>query len=215
MNWASLHTLPVHTVTPDGYEHEQLRRDDIEAVVRNIRNWYPDISVGAAHGFVDASFYQRRVCLAGEPETDVIVYVCKRAGEIVSMTAIERDSTSATLQGRLAVVCPEHRNSGLARFGPFILDHQASAMGMALAYSRVSLKHVYAQRLVERAGFMLVGIMPASDREVVHPGVVRHVPEALYAKVYAPRNMQFFPADDCMTDEVRRMWHYLFESVGR
>lgn len=212
MNWASLDTLPVGTITPIGYRYEQISRHDIDAVAEKLRRWYPDISVGAAHGFVKKSFYENHVFLAAEIEKDLIVYVCRKEGEIVSMTAIERDLQSSTIQGRLTVVSPDHRNSGLARFGPFILDHQAKAMGIALAYNHVSLKHAYAQKLVERAGFTLVGIMPASDREMVEPGVIKHVPEAIYAKVYASDSTLFSPTAECMTQAVSELWRRLFEN---
>jgi len=210
MKWANLDTLAVDTVVPAGYRYEQLSRDDIVVLSEKIRSWYPDISVGAAQGFLKPSFYEDRVYLAGESEKDLIVYVCKKAGAIVSMAALERDPQNATIQGRLAVVSPLHRRSGIARFGPFIIDQQARAMGIAMAYNRVSLKHLYAQRLVESAGFELVGILPASDMEAVAPGIVKHVPEALYAKVYAATSKMFTPKDECMSESTRQLWHQLF-----
>lgn len=210
MHWAHLSTLPMDTIVPTGFRYQQLSRKDINALVKEIHEWYPDISVGSARVFLDETFFENHASLVGEPETDLIVYVCKSGGEIASMVCIERDLESSTLEGRLAIVSPRYRNSGLASFGPFILDHQAKAMNLAMAYNRVSLKHVYAQRLVENAGFALVGIIPASDREMVEHGVVQHVPEALYVKVYAPAANLFSPATQNMTENVRRLWNHLF-----
>jgi hypothetical protein len=210
MNWADLDALPVDSVTPPGYRYEQLSREDIAVTAEGVRIWYPDISVGSGRGFHEPSFYESHAYLANEEEKDLIVYVCKKAGEIVSVMSLERYPQSAIIHSRLAAVSPAHRKSSLASFGPFIIDEQARAMGIAMAYNNVSLKNPYAQRLVEGAGFTLIGIMPASDREMVAPGVVKHVPEALYAKIYAPLDDLLVPTDECMTPDVRDMWHRLF-----
>ncbi|AEA60202.1 hypothetical protein [Burkholderia gladioli] len=210
MTWADLSTLPVDSVVPAGFKYEQLSRPDINELVKKIQGWYPDIRVGSARGFLDPAFYESRVSIAGEEEKDLIVYVCKYEAEIASMVCIERDMDSSTMQGRLAIVAPRYRNSGLAGFGPFILDQQARAMKIAMVYNRVSLKHGYAQRLVESAGFALVGIIPASDREMVEPGTVKHVPEALYVKVYASESALFAPAAQSMTENVHALWQQLF-----
>ncbi|MGY6126018.1 hypothetical protein ACW9YV_11105 [Paraburkholderia strydomiana] len=210
MHWADLAALQVGTIVPAGFKYEQLSRRDVGALTEKIHAWYPDISVGSARGFLDPTFYESRVYLAGEREKDLIVYICRCEDDIASMVCIERDLDSSTMQGRLAIVSPRYRNSGLANFGPFILDEQAKAMNIAMAYNRVSLRHAYAQRLVESAGFSLVGIIPASDREMLDPGTVKHVPEALYVKVYAPDSSLFAPAAESMTENVRRMWGQLF-----
>lgn len=211
MIWADLDALPMDGITPPNYRYEQLSREDIAVTAKSVQIWYPDISVGSAHGFHDPSFYESHVYLANDKEKDLIVYVCKKAGEVVSVMSLERCPQSAVIHSRLAVVSPSHRKSGLANFGPFIIDEQARAMGIAMAFNHVSLKNPYAQQLVESAGFKLIGIMPASDREMVVPGVIKHVPEALYVKIYAPPNELFTPTDECMTPDVRQMWHRLFD----
>ncbi|WP_020070568.1 hypothetical protein [Paraburkholderia caledonica] len=210
MKWARLEALSVDELALPSYRFEQMHRNDIAAVSECVRRWYPDISVGSASCFLDPQFYEKEVSLADEDETDLMVYVCRHEHEVVSMYSLERFQESKVIQGRLAVVSPAHRESGLSRFGPFIIDKQACAMGMAMAYNHVSLKNIHAQKLVERAGFSLVGIIPASDRELVELGIPKFVPEALYAKVYARSDELFVPSEECMTPTVRELWHRLF-----
>jgi hypothetical protein len=210
MRWAALSTLTVDTATPSGYRYEQLSREDIPETVQSIREWHPDVSVGSASGFHHQSFYEHHACLAGEAERDLIVYVCKCANKVVALMSIERHVESALIHSRLAAVSPAHRHSGLANFGAFIMDQQARAMGIAMAYNHVSLKTLYAQKMMERNGFKLVGIVPASDREMITPGIVKHVPEALYVKMYAPAEKLLVPNQASMTPSVREMWCQLF-----
>jgi hypothetical protein len=44
---------------------------------------------------------------------------------------------------------------------------------------------INAQIVLERAGFQIIGIVPASDRLMVAPGVIKRVYEAMYVKVLA------------------------------
>src|SRR5258708_31931507 len=108
MKWADLDTLPVAEVTPENYRYEQLKRADIEEPARCVREWNPDVSVGSESGFHHEGFYRQRASLAGEPERDLIVYVCKHAGRIVSLMSIERDPESLVIRSRLASVSPAH-----------------------------------------------------------------------------------------------------------
>ena len=65
---------------------------------------------------------------------------------------------------------------------------------MGLVYGMATLKAPHAQRAFERAGWQLIGITPGYDREMVAPGVVKRVYEAVYAKVLVARRRPVAPA---------------------
>jgi hypothetical protein len=59
-------------------------------------------------------------------------------------------------------------------------------MSMGMVYGLATLKHPYFQQTFERMGWQLIGIMPGFDQELVTPGEVRRVYEAVYVKVLEP-----------------------------
>jgi len=83
-------------------------------------------------------------------------------------------------------------------------------MDMGLVYGLATLKYPYFQRTFERMGWQLIGIMPGFDQEVVAPGEVRRVYEAIYVKVLQPSTL--LPPDKAsMTEAVRDLYSLLFE----
>jgi hypothetical protein len=60
-------------------------------------------------------------------------------------------------------------------------------MGAAFIYALVTLKHPYMQQGLEQAGYRLLGFFPGYDRELVAPGVVKRVYQAVYASSSRPR----------------------------
>lgn len=60
-------------------------------------------------------------------------------------------------------------------------------MGMGMVYSLATLKAPYMAEKFERLGWRLIGIIPGFDREMVRPGVVKRVYEAIYTKVLSMR----------------------------
>ncbi|GAB2923789.1 hypothetical protein GCM10027093_73940 [Paraburkholderia jirisanensis] len=212
--WTDIEALPRDTLTPAQYTWKQLVPEDIDELIRGIRQWWPDISFGSGRVYVDDAFYRDRTSFHGDPERDIIVYVGRYEGAIISVLCLERFPDSLTLLGRFGACAEEHRGTGSALFAGYIMDQQAKTMGYAMVYSYVTLKSKGMQALLEHAGFRPVGIVPCSDRELVGPGVVGHVNEVLYAKVYVPAKA-ILPVDQqCMTDSVQALWHLIFEKSG-
>jgi hypothetical protein len=54
---------------------------------------------------------------------------------------------------------------------------------MGMVYGLATLKVPHMQEKFERLGWQLIGIIPGFDRELVEPGVVKRVYEAIYTKV--------------------------------
>jgi len=77
MNWAGVDRMLANLPVPQGYRLEQLARSDIPELIGGLKDWYPDITVGAVGCYLREDFYLRHVFLAGEPEKDVMVLVCE------------------------------------------------------------------------------------------------------------------------------------------
>src|SRR5205085_1045368 len=71
--------------------------------------------------------------------------------------------------------------------------------------------HPFFQQTFERMGWQLIGIMPGFDQELIAPGEVRRVYEAVYVKVLEPSTL-LRPEKDNMTETVREL--YPFSSNG-
>jgi hypothetical protein len=205
--WKDLGELGIERILPAGYTQDVLSRDEIPRLCAAIKRWYPDIEVGIGSRFLQPGFYEQQVGLKGEPERDTIAYCGKFAGEIVSILILTRNTRSWTLFGDFGAVAPEHRRGGVAAFGGFMLDAQARAMGLMMSYTYATLKTPAMQKMLERAGFLPVGIVPASDREKDPNGTVLSVSEVLYAKVFGDPASHSRVTPENMTDAVARLWH--------
>ena len=81
---------------------------------------------------------------------------------------------------------------------------------MGLAYGMATLKAPHAQRAFERAGWRLIGITPGYDQEIVAPGVVRRVYEAVYTKVLVDEASLLRPERHNLTPETLGLLQHLF-----
>lgn len=168
---------------PEGYRFELLKRSEIPAVVGFIRAWFPDISVGCASCYLRHDFYRERVYFAGEAERNFLVVLIKKGDELAGVFSCERDQDSLALYARLAVVAPEHRGARLGQTCVVLAEEIGRQLGMGLVYGMATLKIPHVQMALERSGWQLIGIAPGYDREMVAPGVVKRVYEAMYAKI--------------------------------
>jgi hypothetical protein len=56
-----------------------------------------------------------------------------------------------------------------------------------------------------------VGIVPAHDPDMVRPGTVQRVFEALYIKLLVPPEQILEPSLDALLPETRRLYEFLFK----
>src|SRR5262245_41224954 len=155
-------------------------------------------------------FYSRDVSLEGEPERDVIVFLVKKDQELVAIASLQRSEDTLTLYGRLGVIAPRYRGEKLAYMGPALLEAVGRAMGMEVIYLLAEFTIPNMQRVMERAGFQIVGIVPASDRLMVAPGVIKRVHEAYYVKVLAADAEILRPQVESMTPRTKALYDFLF-----
>ena len=87
-------------------------------------------------------------------------------------------------------------------------------MSMGLAYGMATMKAPYAQRAFERAGWQLIGITPGYDREMVAPGLVKRVYEALYAKVLVADVGLLRPQRQNLTPRTQALFDWVFAPYG-
>ena len=195
---------------PDGYRFERLRRSDIPEVVTLIGAWFPDIRVGGASGYTRAEFLETNVTLDAEHETDVSVVLVRRNRDLAAVVGCERNRDALTLYGSLIVVAPAHRGAQLGGTGALLLEAQARHMGAGMVYGMATLKFPYMQRALEAAGWQLIGIAPGYDRELIAPGIVKRVYEAVYAKVLVTDASLVRPETENLTARTRAFFDFLF-----
>jgi len=172
------------------------------------------ITVGSASGHTRAEFFEDQVSLAGEVEKDVCVVLLKRNLELAGLVCCERDREALTLYGSLIVIAPAHRGAQLGCTGVMLMEALARNMGFGLIYGMATLKYPHMQRALEVAGWQLIGITPGYDREMIAPGVVKRVYEAMYAKVLVPDASLLRPEPENLTPRTRAFFDFVFRGEG-
>lgn len=195
---------------PAGYDIEQLGAEDVDTLTECLRAWYPDIVVGMESPHLDPAFYHAHTSLRGGVDRAVLPLVLKHqhAG-IVGAVTYEKNPLSRTVFGRLGALAPEHRGA-LGLLGPMLLERVGRAVGAELVHYYATLKTRHQQVIAERAGFTLVGIAPAHDRDMVSPGEVKRVYEALYGKVLVEGHDVLVPDRSQLTARTRKVFEALF-----
>jgi hypothetical protein len=210
---AALQELLCHAPVAAGYRFQLLERSQVRAVVALIARWFPDVSVGSASRYLDESFYQRRVWFADGPPRDVVVVTLLHGNELVGMFSFEVDREALSIHARIGVATPQHRGANLAHAGMAFSEAVGRWMGLGMVYGMATLKSPYSQRAFERAGWQLIGIAPGLDREMVEPGVVKRVYEALYVKPLVDPGDMLSPHPANMTERTREVFRLLFRSA--
>ena len=210
MNWVAIDELSSKLPIPNGYRIEQLKRSEIPELIRCFKVWFPDVTVGAESCYQQEDFYNREVFIEGEPERDVIVYLFKKDRELAGMFSLQRSEHTLILYGRIGAIAPRYRGEKLAYIAPALMEAMGRAMGMEIVYALAEFTIPNMQMVLERAGFQIVGIVPASDRLIVAPGVIKRVYEAVYVKVLAADADVLRPQPESMTPRTKALYDFLF-----
>ena len=210
MHWPNIDDISAKVPLPDGYRFEQLARSEIPLLIAGLRTWFPDIGVGSASCYLREDFYARAAFLEDESETDVLVILVKTGHELAGMYSCERDQDTLALYGRLLAIAPQHRGTNLGEAGLALLEFIGRAMGMGIAYGMATLKVPHIQKAMEEFGFQLIGITPGYDREMVAPGVVKRIYEAVYAKVLVANEELLLPQPQNLTPNTKALFDSLF-----
>jgi GNAT superfamily N-acetyltransferase len=210
MNWLPWDEALGLIDLPAGYSVQALRGEHLAAVTASLPQWYPDITFGVNSVFLREDFYRERVCLDGALDKDVIMLTLWRGDELVGVWSSEREVDSLVLWGRFMAVAPPHVGQGLARRITEGMEECGRRMGVAFIYVMATLRHRLAQQVLESAGYRLLGMFPGYDRELVAPGVVKRVYQAVYAKLLAPEDKVLRPDPQNMTPTTSALYALLF-----
>ncbi len=210
MKWPTIESMRDMIPLPDGYAFIEMGREHVPALIDGLKRWHPEIRVGASSGYLREDFYLSRVALRGGPDADILVVPITYRGDMVGMWSFERELDSLAIYGRLIVLAPEHRGTGIAALAMQGTEHIGRDMGAAFMYALATLQHPYAQRALEGAGYRLLGLFPGYDRVEVSPGVVKRVYQAVYAKLLVPENEVHWPDVRNMTPTAQGLYELLF-----
>ena len=210
MNWLPLEQLRALIPLPPGLRVESMQGAHIEAVIAALRSWYPDVAYRSNSGYLRDEFYRQRVCLDGADDKDVQVFTIWSGDELVGLWSPEREVDSLALYAHVGAIAPRHADAGLMRQVTAGMEDVARTMGAAFMYALVTLKHPYMARALEHAGYRLLGFFPGYDRELVAPGVVKRVYQAVYAKLLVPEDRVLRPDPKNLTPGAKALFELLF-----
>jgi GNAT superfamily N-acetyltransferase len=206
MNWAQLNQLAESMPVAAGYQVGMLRQTEVKALIALIRRWFPEVGVGSGARYLREPFYERDVLFENGPDADVVIAVFRHDDKLVGMFSFEHDVDTLSVHAQLSVALPEHRGIGVARLGMNYTEIVARRMGMGMIFGMATLRHPHVQRAFERAGWEPIGIAPGYDRELIAPGVVKRVYEAIYAKVLVRDDQMLIPSLEQMTPRTRALF---------
>lgn len=215
--WPGMDEMEQRCPLPPGYRYAPLCRGDIPTVIDFLARWFPGITVGAGSCFRRESFYRRHVELADEPASAVrgfLVVLIRHGEELAGVFAAQRDLETLSLYGREGAVAGAHRNQGLTEAVLGLSEVLARAMGMEIVFGLATLHVPYMQQALEKCGFRLAGITPGVDREMVRPGEVKRVYEAMYVKVLVESAQVHMPDPANLTPGTRALFSALYGGPG-
>lgn len=209
MLWPPLSYLQANLKAPEGYELDHLAPEEVEGLIADLGRWFPESRASGERCHLTHEFYALKCQLKGQAEDRrIFPVVVKHQGKVVSLNTVEKDRDDLTVTLRMAVVAPEHRGKGLGSLGPQSVVVMGRGAGAELAYIFSTLRIPQEQIVLENEGFVIVGILPSSDREVTADGSIHRVPEAMFAKSLTSRDL-FANAGLCLTEKSRALWDFL------
>jgi hypothetical protein len=210
MTWPTAEALVITVPLPDGYRYEMLRRSEVPALINALDDWFPGLAVGNASCFLREDFYADRVFFEGHADHDFFVLLFKRGDDWAGVLSVERDKDSQVLYGRVGAISKRHRGAGLSKVFPSLMEAMGNVMGMGMAYGLATLKVPNMQVSFEKAGWQLIGIIPGFDRELIGPGQVKRVFEAIYVKVLVAESEFLRPSVAGMTPMTNALFNFLY-----
>lgn len=214
MRWPVIQALAILAPLPAGYRYGRLDAAHLPQVIRSLAEWYPEIRAGSTSCFLSEDFYRSHVNLDGDLEKDIYAARILHGDEMVGFWSFEREIDSLAIYGRLMVVAPAHRGMKISQHTMTGTESLGRAMGAAFMYTLVTLSQPYGQRMLENAGYQLLGFFPGLDREEVSPGVVKRVYQGVYAKLLVSPDRVHWPDPKCLSPRARSLFSLMFPERG-
>ena len=209
-DWTRIGRTIAKVPLASGYRFQLLQRQEIPTVIACVRAWFPEISVGGASCYLREDFFCDEVYFPGGLEKDVLVVLVKKGTELAGLFSCERDRHTLALYARLAVIAPHHRGMGLSDAFLALAERIGRSIRMEMIYGMATLKVPHVQRAFETRRWQLIGITPGYDQEMVAPGVVKRVYEAVYAKVLVADERLMRPYVRNLTEKTHAFFRLLF-----
>ena len=213
MKWPTADEMRALIPLPEGYQLERFELAQVADLTAGIKTWYPEISVGVNSGYLREDYYLNRVHLEGKNDRDISVFPITFQGKLIGMWSFEREVDSLAIYGRVLIIAQEHRGANLGGILLKGTEALGQFMGAAFMYALATLRIPHAQRVLESAGFRLLGFFPGYDREEISPGVVKRVYQAVYAKLLVPESEILFPNPKNMTPTSSALFAMLFADL--
>lgn len=215
MTWPTAEALAALVPLPDGYRYDLLRRAEVPSLINALHEWFPGLAVGNASCFLREEFYANRVFFDARADHDFFVVLFKRGDDRAGMLSVERDRDSQILYGRVGAISRPHRGAGLSKLFPLLMETMGKMMGMGMVYGLATLKVPRMQVSFEKAGWQLIGIIPGFDMELIGPGQVKRVFEAIYVKVLVAESEFLCPSVAGMTPATNALFNFLYPDRHR
>ena len=199
MKWPSIELLRRHVTPPSGFSFDQLSRKQVPIITKLVKTWYPTISVGMESVHLRENFFYRDTYLAKEEERDIFPLVFEYESAIVGLLTLTRIPESLVLTGRLGAFDPNVRGLGIGNFFGPLTTAMSELMNAEAMYFFATLQHPITQKVFEKMGMQIVGIVPGYDRDQLSDGSIKRVPEAIYAKVLSAKAQIYKPNPKGMT----------------
>jgi hypothetical protein len=210
MKWPNIESLTKGVPPPEGYEYALPTQSEIPTLIQAVDKWFPGLAVGNASCYLREEFYRNRVFFDDDHERDFFLMLFKQGEDWAGMLSVERDKDSHVLYGRVGTIAEKHRGARLSKCFPPLMEAMGTAMGMGMVYSLATLKVPHMQVGFEKAGWQLIGIIPGFDRELIQPGEVKRVFEAIYVKVLVTERDFLWPKLAGMTPATGALFKHLF-----
>lgn len=193
---------------------EQLGRAEIDQLVGLLGVWYPALAVGEEAALLSRDYYLSEVALAGEAHEGemrvVVVALVKIAGELSACLVMEAMESGRVVNGRMTVVSPSAYGKRLGFLCAQIVVAMAQAMDAERAVALAELDNHASRKALEGAGFVLTGILPASDRKPQPDGSLKYVPEGIYVHSLIPSEHWVWPQAQNLTPRCAALLQLLF-----
>src|SRR4030095_3546021 len=213
MKWPTVEDFTASVPLPDGYTYALPTRVDIPRLLKAVDAWFPGLAVGNASCYLREDFYHHRVFFEELHERDFFVLLFKAGEDWAGMLSVERDKDSQVLYGRVGTIAAAHRGARLSKRSPPLMETMGKNMGMGMVYSLATLKVPHMQVGFEKAGWQLIGVIPGFDRELVGPGEVKRVYEAIYVKVLVTDSEFLLPTAEGLTPATRGLFRHLYPGL--
>lgn len=215
--WPDVAVLSEQLDLPAGFRIRGLARADIPRVIEQVASWFPDLRDSVRAFLLDPAYYEEQVALDGEDQDYQArpghVFTVWDRDALVLVTCARFDEDGSTLLNDFAALDPRYRRQGIGDRVMPLLGLIGRAMGIETVLGWSTLRHPAAQRAVERGGWQLWGLIPASER-YRDGGVDRGGFEALYGASLVPAEQSYWPPLDTLPPRLAALCRLVRDDGG-